>query len=388
MGFIDLNSTSYALVDLQLYEGQNAAFAWDTAANKFSGEYSTTRFTRAATSRVADAVSERTNNASLSPPYYLLVGYHGMHDDKGVDDVSVENFEDDAAISGVSSGRRVAFARGLAKIDRGVGAIADALEKSTSGAENDDNRAWILVLHSDNGGWPCADYCAGNNEPLRGAKFFDFEGALKIPAFIYSPRLLRTPREFTSYTKLMHHVDWLASFAAIAGVDVENLLASDDFDSKNHWPTMIEAAQGRLQASDDYNPRDEIIFSVDFSTATVRKRQFKIMLNRSDVGYYLPNATDLPSCNAPSSKHWLFNLEVDPHEKDNLWHAPEYAAIVDDLTELAAKKYGREYFHSPFPRSSDLSFEIEQALLSSSSNSSTKILVPWGCGTIERELRR
>ena len=54
----------------------------------------------------------------------------------------------------------------------------------------------VLVVHSDNGGDTChaAGDAApwGSNWPLRGRKMGYFEGGIKVPAFLYSPRLLES----------------------------------------------------------------------------------------------------------------------------------------------------------------------------------------------------
>ena len=43
-------------------------------------------------------------------------------------------------------------------------------------------RDFLVALHSDNGGFPCAQYLCSSNYPLRGAKFDFMEGALRVPA--------------------------------------------------------------------------------------------------------------------------------------------------------------------------------------------------------------
>jgi len=358
LGHVDLANATYELRDLQLYENAST-FAWETASKRFAGTYTTELFTREALSRLdADGA-----------PHYVWLAYHGMHDDGGVDATDTSNHT-----FGAKTATRAAFARGLVEIDSGVGSIVDLLDHKTSSS-------YVVVLHPDNGAYPCAQYCAGNNMPLRGLKFFDFDGALKLPALVYSP-LLETTRDFTAYSKLMHHVDWLATFAALAGADVDKLLDSDDFDSKNHWPTMLEAAADR-NSSSDYEPRDEVIFSVDATSASLRVRQFKVMLNRSVSDYFEPDESS-SGCLAASSDHFLFDIENDPTEATNLWDNPAYEAVQQTLVARAALKFDLEYFNAPYPRGDQVTSAIERALLSSTPDEDTKILVPWGCGIIHR----
>lgn len=380
LGHIEINSTSYPLVDLQIYDGSSVQV--NTAYKRFGGVYSTTIFTQEATSRL-DAATSARRAGMRTKPSYIWLAYHGMHDDDGVEDLNI-SVDADSFIASIDSGAttdvRAAFARGLRVIDSGVGMIADALDRLVE--VDPEQTSYLLVLHSDNGGFPCASHCAGNNMPFRGLKFFDFDGALRVPAFVYSPQLLATTRDFTPYTKLMHHVDWLATFAQVAGGNIQTLLSSDDFDSTTHWPYFLSTADGRDGNTDDYTPRDQIIFSVDDASATLRVGRFKLLVNRSVSGFYHTNSTTT-HCLRESRYHFLFDIEDDPWEVHNLWNDPDYEATQLSLLSLATQKYDTEFFLYPHPRGDSLTSDVEAAIQNSTSDS-TKVLVAWGCAIVGR----
>ena len=42
----------------------------------------------------------------------------------------------------------------------------------------------LIVLHADNGGEIMTTFCGGNNYPLRGGKFSNFEGGIRVNAAV------------------------------------------------------------------------------------------------------------------------------------------------------------------------------------------------------------
>ncbi|KAH9379957.1 hypothetical protein HPB48_001416 [Haemaphysalis longicornis] len=73
----------------------------------------------------------------------------------------------------------------------------------------------IIVFMSDNGGLPFGPHSnRGFNWPLRGAKGSVWEGACRVPAFIWSPLLKMRGRVSQ---QMMHIVDWVPTLYAAAG---------------------------------------------------------------------------------------------------------------------------------------------------------------------------
>lgn len=89
----------------------------------------------------------------------------------------------------------------------------------------------LMVVSSDNGGptyWlgpkaggapdAPAGYGGANNRPLKGGKMFDWEGGVRVNAFVTGGAVPLT-RRGTVLTDYIHISDWYATFCAIAGVD-------------------------------------------------------------------------------------------------------------------------------------------------------------------------
>ena len=76
----------------------------------------------------------------------------------------------------------------------------------------------LIFVHSDNGGDPDgAGGFPGNNWPLRSMKFSYFNGAVRVPAFIYGPGIIPKALEGTTYHGLMHNVDLIPTFVGMSG---------------------------------------------------------------------------------------------------------------------------------------------------------------------------
>lgn len=97
----------------------------------------------------------------------------------------------------------------LDALDESIGSIVEALDNA--GMLEDT----IIAFSSDNGGSPYGlQSNRGYNWPLRGAKFTLFEGAIRVPAFVWSSKLAKMPRVSD---QLMHISDWLPTLYSAAG---------------------------------------------------------------------------------------------------------------------------------------------------------------------------
>jgi len=77
----------------------------------------------------------------------------------------------------------------------------------------------VIVAHSDNGGEIMfGGTCAGNNYPLRGGKFSNFEGGIRTVALM-SGGALPTSLRGTRSDALVTAWDWYSTYAMLAGVD-------------------------------------------------------------------------------------------------------------------------------------------------------------------------
>jgi arylsulfatase I/J len=132
-------------------------------------------------------------------------------------------------------------------LDNNIGVVVTALKQ----AKLYENT--LVVFSSDNGG-PIMG--PGNNYPLKGGKYSNFEGGIRVPAFVsggFLPSRVRNTRE----SGLMAGWDWYATFASLAGVDPTDEKAAKaglpPIDSVNLWPL--------LSGNTEKSPRDHLLLS-------------------------------------------------------------------------------------------------------------------------------
>ncbi|KAH9379910.1 hypothetical protein HPB48_000994 [Haemaphysalis longicornis] len=90
-------------------------------------------------------------------------------------------------------------------IDESIGSLMEALEAASMLEDT------VLVFSSDNG---ASLRSRGGNWPLRGIKSTVWEGSVRVPAFVWSPRLVKSQRVSQ---QLMHISDWLPTLFSLAG---------------------------------------------------------------------------------------------------------------------------------------------------------------------------
>ena len=99
----------------------------------------------------------------------------------------------------------------------------------------------VVVVTTDNGSgqW-------GSNAPLKGTKETLYEGGIRGASFIYSPLL---EKRGTTYTGLMHLVDWVPTLLGLAGVN-----PPPGLDGIDQWEAI-----SRQEAS----PRKSVVHNID-----------------------------------------------------------------------------------------------------------------------------
>jgi len=303
--------------------------------SRVRGEYTTSIFNSRAVSIL--------KGVSPEAPLFLWLAHHGMHDNEGVDDADtcaeVDDEDDNVVftLGGSLTRPRYRFACALKAIDRGVGAMRTALDARP--------RPYVLVVHSDNGGWPCSAHCAGNNYPRRGSKFFDFEGGVRVPGVVYSPTLIPDARRGAAYDGLMHHVDWLATFVGLGGGNATAL--DPTYDSVDHWAHISGA-------SSTASPRSTIIFAASANTAAVRSGDYKLMHHMLNASYFhtsFNGTTDSHpwACNSNEMETYFFDVVSDPTEQIDLSLDPGYAEERDVLNAIWIKAFEDDFWVPSWP---------------------------------------
>lgn len=230
--------------------------------------------------------------------------------------------------------------------DRWIGKLVAAL-KVKGMYENT-----LIVYSSDNGG-----VSEGINYPLRGEKHTNYEGGMRVAAFVSGGCVPESARG-TRYAGALHIVDWYPTFAALAGVD-----GSDDppvpplpvvvsqperdiyqggksfppVDGRDVWDIIIgksqEVAHNSLWLS------NEVLVRGQYKLVVAQPNPKLVYDKAENLGWKYPNGSweqaerETWPCNAYHGRsHFrpcLFDLGEDPQERRNL--APTLQDVVLDM---------------------------------------------------------
>eukprot|EP01084_Bolivina_argentea_P085296 154155_1 len=204
----------------------------------------------------AEKVFEIINKSKdLDAPFYLYYAPHATHAPLQVPKVYYENhmYPDDESLCSIFTPYiypraenftteeyrcRSLYHSMLSILDDIVGAIVTLL-KATHQWENT-----LLIFSGDNGGNYDLRKNAGNNFPLKGAKFSPWEGGILSTAFV-SGGVLPEERRGERESGLMHVCDWWATFCEIIDVDANDSNAEiyglPQIDSLSMWGLITEA---------------------------------------------------------------------------------------------------------------------------------------------------
>eukprot|EP01059_Diplonema_ambulator_P035508 TRINITY_DN8374_c0_g1_i4.p1 TRINITY_DN8374_c0_g1~~TRINITY_DN8374_c0_g1_i4.p1 ORF type:complete len:505 (+),score=127.32 TRINITY_DN8374_c0_g1_i4:44-1516(+) len=212
-------------------------------------------------------------------------------------------------------------------LESGVKNITDALK-----ARGMWDRT-LIVFSSDNGGRTDGDF-GGNNYPLRGQKFTDFEGGVRVAAFVSGGALPGSKRG-TTESGLIHICDWYATFSSIAGVDPSDKADGvPDIDSMDMTPTLFGSAA---------SPRVNMVLSAQ----AIIDWPYKLVLGKQEgkgfwTGPVSPNATSTRTDSDPGCPSTcLFNINDDPNEHQDIKAAnsAKHAELYKMLNETLATAF-------------------------------------------------
>ena len=220
-------------------------------------------------------------------PFFLYLAHWAVHN-------PLQALKSDvAAISHHTTGHNLQVYSGMiTALDRSVGRIVDALDK------NGLTENTLIIITSDNGG---ASYIelADINDPYRGWKLTHFEGGTHIPFMAKWPDQIQAGIEFIP---AVHHNDIFQTIAAAgnAKVPMDRILDGVDF-----LPFVNGSKDGILH---------ETLFWRQGHQQTVLHKGWKLIrTSRAD-------------------QKWLFHLDIDPTEQNNLiTDYPNKVAVLDKL---------------------------------------------------------
>jgi len=248
---------------------------------------------------------------------------------------------------------------GMVEHDDHIGLFLDKLDELNIA----DNT--IVFYSTDNGPhmntWPDAGMT-----PFRGEKNTNWEGGWRVPAFVRWPGKI----EAGSYTnQLVHHMDWLPTFAAIGGNDEIKEELLDGYRSSSMDRRYKVHLDGynilpMLTGETDTSPRKEVFyFSDDGDLMALRYEDWKIVfLEQRQVGTLKIWANPFTELRVPLT----FNLRRDPFERAQITSNTYYDWLIDRAYLLVPAQAYVGNFLATFkefpPRQEAASFSLEKVL--------------------------
>ncbi|MEN8185206.1 MAG: sulfatase-like hydrolase/transferase [Myxococcota bacterium] len=214
----------------------------------------------------------RVIEANQDRPFFLYLAHWAPHTPL---QATREDYE---ALAHIEDHRLRVYAAMIRALDRGVGRVLEALR--SHGLEENT----LVFFTSDNGG---AHYIGlpDVNRPYRGWKISFFEGGIHVPYFLKWPARLAGGETLHAP---VHHFDIFATAAAAAGVPLPEDRSIDGVD-------LVPFALGEGNGA----PHDALFW---------RTGHYQVALSE---GWKL-QVTERPGTT------WLFDLNRDPTEQDNL----------------------------------------------------------------------
>jgi len=183
---------------------------------------------------------EVIDNHDPKDPLFLFHSSHLLHTPLQIPEVWINNFTF-MEINGKSDFLRRQYAAMTQYMDYQVAQLVNAL-KHKNMWENT-----LFVFMADNGG-PAYSPAGANNWPLRGGKAADFEGGIRVNAFVSGGYIPKENRG-SKVEELGYVSDWYTTFCKLAGVSEKDTLAADfdlpEVDGIDLWPMITGKGNGR-----------------------------------------------------------------------------------------------------------------------------------------------
>ena len=259
------------------------------------------------------------NNHDPSVPLFLYYAPHIVHAPLQVPESYVSKF------SFIPDHDRQYYHAMVNYLDDVVGDLVSALKNRGMW----DNL--LLVTSSDNGG-PVGR--GANNYPLKGGKGSDWQGGIRVNAFVsggYLPQIMHG-KKTDGY---IHLADWYGTFCGLADVNPTDRKAAaanlPPVDSMDMWPL--------ISGKNSTSPRMDI----PISNLTLISNNYKILLGTVSkagwTGPLYPNSTTqnggILTFEHCGDTGCLYNIKDDPEERNNL--ADKTPNVLKDMRSKLAK---------------------------------------------------
>ena len=258
-----------------------------------------------------EAINWLKTQRDPSKNFYIQLSYSAPHFP-----LQEENKWKKPYLKTIKNNSRRDYAAAMSHLDYSIGQILKTLKKQ----HLDQNT--VVIFMSDNGamdkwipgnqykGRHAANDVLGSNYPLRDWKTTNYEGAIRVPAFIYWKKKISTSlnNNYISVTDLMPTILTLAGAKSIPST----------VEGKNIWNSII---------TKDSIP-DQQIYIRGHLQESITEKPWKLIRTRHK--------------NAPAVFE-LFNIEKDPEEKQNLLLThPNVAEKLKQQLEIQFSKDAKE----------------------------------------------
>jgi arylsulfatase len=249
------------------------------------------------------------------------------------------------------------YSDGMVEHDIHVGLFLDLLDE----LDIADN---TLVMYSTDNGVHMNTWPDGGMTPFRSEKNTNWEGAMRVPTFVRWPGKI----EASSVTNgILHHMDWLPTFAAIAGEPnlKEKLLTGYEADGKTFKVHLDGYNQLPLLTGEtDESARHEVFyFSDDGDLTALRYDDWKLIFMEQKVEETL-EIWQAPFI--PLRFPLIINLRRDPYERGMQTSNTYWDWVIDRIYLMVpAQKYVGNFlatFEDYPPRMKAASFSLDQVM--------------------------
>ena len=249
------------------------------------------------------------------------------------------------------------YADGMVEHDMHIGKFLDKLDELGIA----DNT--IVFYSTDNGPhmntWPDAAMT-----PFRGEKNTNWEGGWRVPAAVRWPGNIE-PGSVSN--EIVHHMDWLPTFAAAAGAgsikdDLKDGLKLGERDYRVHLDGYD--LTGLLTGQEEKGPRQEIFyFSDDGDLTALRYHDWKIIfMEQKEEGTFRVWMEPFVPLRVPL----IFNLRRDPYERSEVTSNTYYDWLIDRAYLLVPAQTYVGNFLKTFkefpPRQKAASFSLDRVM--------------------------
>ena len=221
-----------------------------------------------------------------------------------------------------------------------------------------------LVFYSTDNGphyntWPDAA-----STPFRGEKNTNWEGGWRVPAMVRWPGKIEAG---SVSNEIMHHMDWLPTFLAVAGEpDVKEKLLKGHRAIGRRYKVHLDGYNFLpfLTGETSDTPRREIFyFSDDGDLTALRYNDWKIVfMEQKTVGTFRVWMDPFVPLRVPL----IFNLRRDPYERAEVTSNTYYDWLLDRAYMLVpAQAYVGDFlatFREYPPRQKAASFSLDQVM--------------------------